>query len=80
MMVIGMEMIPGGNDGHILYAIPSLPPQALPSYGAILAGILLMLAAMKVLGLRVPPVICAGDICRSGERSCPVGHPPQPWR
>jgi uncharacterized protein len=66
MMGIGMAMIPGGNDGVILYAIASLSPHALPSYAAILAGILLTLAAMRAFGLNLPPVICEDDICRSG--------------
>ena len=77
MMGIGMGMIPGGNDGLILYAIPSLSPHALPGYAAILAGILLMLAAMKALGLQVPPVICDGDICRSSPHRGAAGPVPE---
>ncbi|MDZ4135371.1 MAG: YeeE/YedE thiosulfate transporter family protein [Paracoccaceae bacterium] len=65
MMGLGAVLIPGGNDGLILFAIPALSPHALPAYGGILAGILAALLAMRALGRTLPPIACQGDICRA---------------
>ncbi|OYX45045.1 MAG: hypothetical protein B7Z02_03125 [Rhodobacterales bacterium 32-67-9] len=62
---IGAGMIPGGNDGLILFGIPSLSPHALPSWFGIVAGIWLALVTMRVLGARVPVIRCESDICRA---------------
>lgn len=64
-MGTGASLIPGGNDGLILFGLPALSPDALPSWAAIVAGITLSLFAMRGLGLRVPKISCEGDVCRS---------------
>ena len=64
LMGMGTVLIPGGNDGLILFAIPSLSPHAIPAYAGIFAGILIMMAMMRVFGGQVPRVQCTGDICR----------------
>ncbi len=66
LMGIGAAMIPGGNDGLILFGIPSLSPHALPSWFGIVVGIWVALAVMRALGARVPTIRCKGDICRAG--------------
>ena len=37
-MGTGASLIPGGNDGLILFGLPALSPHALPSWAAIVAG------------------------------------------
>lgn len=66
LMGMGAAMIPGGNDGLILFAIPALSPHALPAWLGIVAGIWLALATMRRLGARVPMILCKSDICRAG--------------
>lgn len=65
-MGVGSTLIPGGNDGLILFGIPSLSPHALPAWAGIVAGIWLALTAMRFLGRPIPRIVCEGDICRSG--------------
>jgi len=64
LMGAGAAMIPGGNDGLILFGIPSLSPHALPAWLGIVAGIWIALAAMRGLGAQVPRITCEGDVCR----------------
>ncbi len=64
LMGLGTVLVPGGNDGMILFAIPSLSPHALPAYAGVFGGILVTLAIMRAFGRRIPPVLCNGDICR----------------
>lgn len=64
LMGIGTVLVPGGNDGMILFAIPSLSPHALPAYAGVFGGILATLAIMRASGRRILPVLCNGDICR----------------
>ncbi|ASJ73547.1 YeeE/YedE thiosulfate transporter family protein [Granulosicoccus antarcticus] len=64
LMGMGTVLVPGGNDGLILFAIPSLSPHAIPAYAGIIAGILVALVSMRALGSHIPPVQCRGDICR----------------
>lgn len=66
LMGMGTVLVPGGNDGLILFAIPSLSPHALPAYLGLFEGILATLATMRALGRHIPPVLCKGDICRTG--------------
>src|SRR6056297_2104158 len=66
LMGAGAAMIPGGNDGLILFGIPSLSAHALPFWFGIVAGIWVALAGMRALGARVPAIRCEGDICRAG--------------
>lgn len=66
LMGVGAGMIPGGNDGLILFGIPSLSPHALPAWLGIVFGIWTALAVMQTLGARVPTIRCEGDICRAG--------------
>ena len=62
-MGLGAALIPGGNDALVLYAIPSLSPQAIPSYFAMTLGIASALMAMRFgLGIETR-VECRGDIC-----------------
>ncbi|MDZ4096120.1 MAG: YeeE/YedE thiosulfate transporter family protein [Paracoccaceae bacterium] len=65
LMGFGAVLVPGGNDGLILFGLPSLSPHALPAYGGILLGILMVLLGMRFFGGSVPPIKCDGDICRS---------------
>lgn len=64
-MGLGASLIPGGNDGLILFGLPSLSPHALPAWLAIAAGIALTLTLMRGLGLHFPKISCEGDVCRS---------------
>lgn len=64
-MGLGAGLIPGGNDGLILFGLPALSPHALPSWAACVVGIAVALSAMRVLGVRIPKISCEGDICRS---------------
>lgn len=64
-MGTGASLIPGGNDGLILFGLPAFSPHALPSWTAIVAGITLSLFALRAIGLPVPKVSCEGDVCRS---------------
>lgn len=66
LMGAGAAMIPGGNDGLILFGIPSLSPLALPAWFGIVAGIWMALALMRALGARIHTISCEGDICRTG--------------
>jgi len=65
LMGAGAALIPGGNDGLILFGIPSLSSHALPSWFGIVAGIWMALVVMRVAGARVPTITCDGDICRA---------------
>lgn len=65
VMGTGASLIPGGNDGLILFGLPSLSPHALPSWGMLLVGIWLALALMRLAGGRVPQIRCDADICKS---------------
>ena len=65
VMGFGAALIPGSNEGLILFAIPSFSPHALPAYGGILLGILAALVMMRAAGRTLPPIICDGDICRA---------------
>lgn len=66
LMGMGAAMIPGGNDGLILFGLPALSPHAAPAWTGIAFGILIALWAMRLAGMRVPPVRCEADICRVG--------------
>lgn len=65
LMGVGAMLIPGGNDGLILFGIPSLSPHAIPTYLGILAGVAIALTVMRLMGRDIPPVLCEGDICRT---------------
>lgn len=64
LMGVGAVYIPGGNDGLILFGIPSLSPHAIPAYLGILAGIAAVLMTVRAMGHALPKVVCDGDICR----------------
>ncbi|WP_272002738.1 YeeE/YedE thiosulfate transporter family protein [Roseovarius sp. ZX-A-9] len=64
-MGVGAALIPGGNDGLILFGLPSLSPHALPSWGAIILGVTLALVLMRAMGRKMPAIRCESDICRS---------------
>ena len=65
VMGCGSVLIPGGNDGLILFGLPSLSPHALPSWLALLFGVWLALTLMRFFGGRVPKIYCEGDVCKS---------------
>jgi hypothetical protein len=65
MMGAGAILIPGGNDGLILFGLPALSPHALPAWLAIVAGIFVTLAVMRLAGGTVPRVHCRGDVCHA---------------
>ncbi|MEI4263921.1 hypothetical protein [Roseovarius sp. D0-M9] len=64
-MDAGAALIPGGNDGLILFALPALSPHALPSWVAIFVGVALALVLMRATGRPMPVIRCEGDICRA---------------
>lgn len=64
-MGAGAALIPGGNDGLILFGLPSLSPHALPTWAALVAGIWLTLTVMRHAGGRIPQIRCDADLCRS---------------
>ncbi len=64
-MGTGAALIPGGNDGLILFGLSALSPHALPTLGAIVAGIALALTCMRFVGVHLPKISCEGDVCRS---------------
>ncbi len=63
LMGYGVVAIPGGNDGLLLDAIPSLSPHALPAFIALLVGVASVLLTARRFS-DVPKVDCDGDICR----------------
>ncbi len=65
LMGAGTVLVPGGNDGMILFAIPSLSPHAIPAYAAVFAGILATIATMRAFGGQISRIQCSGDICRT---------------
>lgn len=65
LMGFGAILIPGGNDGIILFSIPSFSPHAVPAYLGILIGIWITLLSMRASGQSVPVILCSGDICRT---------------
>lgn len=64
-MGLGAGMVPGGNDGLILFGMPSLSLHALPAYVGMLAGIASALFAMRALGRPISAISCEGDLCRA---------------
>src|SRR5262249_47482727 len=62
LMGYGVVAIPGGNDGLLLDAIPSLSPHALPAFIALLLGVASVLLTARRFS-DVPQVDCGGDIC-----------------
>ena len=65
VMGLGAALVPGGNDGLVLFGMPSLSPHALPAYLGMLAGVLAALLVLRALGGTPAPILCHGDICRS---------------
>lgn len=65
LMGLGSVLIPAGNDGLILFAIPTLSPHAFAAYAGILLGILLALLTIRAMGHQITRIECQGDICRA---------------
>ena len=65
IMGLGMGLVPGGNDGLILFGLPALSPHALPAWLAMLAGIAASLLAMRALGRPLVKIACEADVCRA---------------
>lgn len=66
LMGLGAALIPGGNDGLILFGLPAFSPHAAPAWIGIALGILVTLSAMRLTGMRIPHIRCKADICRAG--------------
>ena len=64
-MGVGAALLPGGNDGLILFGLPALSPHALPGGIAIVVGTALALAVLRLLGRPMAVVRCEADICRA---------------
>lgn len=64
-MGAGSALIPGGNDGLILFGMPALSPHALPVWLGICLGIAAALLAQRRMGRPIMAIHCEGDICRS---------------
>ena len=64
-MGVGAVLLPGGNDGLILFGLPALSPHALPGGIAIVVGTALALAVLRLLGRPIAVVRCEADICRA---------------
>jgi uncharacterized protein len=64
VMGTGASLVPGGNDGLILFGLPALSLHALLAWLGIVGGILLPLALMQRAGMRMPRIRCKADICR----------------
>lgn len=64
-MGAGAALIPGGNDGLILFGLPALSPHALPAWASIVAGTALSLVTIRAFGRSMPTIRCEADICRA---------------
>ena len=65
LMGFGAAWAPGGNDVLILQAVPSLSPHGAPALLAMFAAIALTLGLARLMGMSMPRVDCAGDLCRN---------------
>ena len=65
VMGAGAALMPGGNDGLILFGLPAVSPHAPAAWGAIVAGIALALSITRALGRPLPVIRCDADICRA---------------
>jgi uncharacterized membrane protein YedE/YeeE len=62
LMGLGVALAPGGNDSLVLYAIPTLSPHAVPTYGALALGIAVGLLVIRwLLGIETCAE-CRNDI------------------
>jgi hypothetical protein len=70
LMGFGIATVPGGNDGLLLDALPSLSPHAVPAFVALLLGIGLTQLIMRLFS-PLPRIDCSGDLCPLdyGEKS-----------
>jgi hypothetical protein len=64
-MGAGSVLIPGGNDGLILFGMPALSPHALPAWLGICLGIGVALVIMRAFGRPLMAIRCNSDICRA---------------
>ena len=65
LMGLGAGLAIGSNDALLLHGLPGLSPHALPSYLALIAGIMIVLLVEKWLQGRLSKVDCHGDTCRT---------------
>jgi len=63
LMGAGVILVPGGNDALILYSIPTFSRHALPAYVAMLAGIGVVIVAMRVFTGIQMRIDCHSDVC-----------------
>ncbi|MHC2791171.1 putative membrane protein YedE/YeeE [Mesorhizobium jarvisii] len=64
-MGAGAALIPGGNDGLILFGLPALSPHALPALASIVTGTALSMVAMRAFDWPMSTIRCEADICRA---------------
>ena len=64
-MGAGAALVPGGNDGLILFGLPALSPHALPAWAGICLGIACSLILMRAFGRPLMAICCEADICRA---------------
>lgn len=65
LMGTGAVLIPGGNDGLILFGLPVLSPHALPAWIAIVVGIAVALLTLRAMGRPIARIRCEADFCRT---------------
>lgn len=63
-MGAGAALVPGGNDGLILFGLPSLSPHALPAWVAMAMGVWLALTMMRLSGAHIARIRCDADVCK----------------
>lgn len=68
LMGAGVILVPGGNDALILYNIPTFSIHAVPAYVAMLAGIAVVILAMRLTTGVQMHIDCRCDVCNTGSR------------
>ena len=79
LMGFGVALTPGGNDGLVLYGIPSLSPHAIPAYLALAVGVAAAIGLMRLLFGIEMRAECRNDVFYSDwGLSTPPSDPPKP--
>lgn len=66
LMGLGAAVVPGGNDTLLLNGLPTLAPQMIGAYLAMLAGIAAVIGLMRLARLPMPPTVCDESGCEDG--------------
>lgn len=64
MMGAGIGLIPGGNDGLILFGLPSLSISSFVAFIAILLGVATVVVISRFTGHTMPVIKCTADTCK----------------